>query len=200
MTDNPIVMADTGEIISGGNFHGQPVALVMDYFKVALSELGNISERRTNRLVDPYLSDLPAFLTAKGGVNSGMMISQYTAAALASENKVLAHPASADSIPTSGNQEDHVSMGTIAARQAREILDNVQLILAIELMAATQGIDFLAPSLPGKGTGAAYTYLRSIVSHLEDDRLLSPDIEAIHRIILDETLVGKVEEAVGKLN
>ena len=200
VTDNPIVMADTGEIISGGNFHGQPVALVMDYFKVAVSELGSISERRTNRLVDPYLSDLPAFLTANGGVNSGMMISQYTAAALASENKVLAHPASADSIPTSGNQEDHVSMGTIAARQAKEILDNVRLILAIELMSATQGIDFLAPSLPGKGTGVAYTYLRSIVPHLEKDRLLSPDIEAIHRAILDGTLVGRVEEVVGGLS
>ena len=199
VTDNPIVMADTGEIVSGGNFHGQPMALVMDYFKLALSEIGNISERRTNRLVDPHLSGAPAFLTAFGGVNSGMMITQYTAASLVSENKVLCHPASCDSIPTSANQEDHVSMGTIAARQAQEILENVRHVLAIELMSAIQGIDFLAPKRPGTGAAAAYEYLRGIVPHLDEDRLLSPDIEAIRAAIVDESLVGHVEAAVGVL-
>jgi len=200
VTDNPIVMADTGEIISGGNFHGQPMALVMDYFKVAISEIGNISERRTNRLVDPHLSGAPAFLTAFPGVNSGFMIAQYTAAALASENKVLCHPASCDSIPTSANQEDHVSMGTIAARQAAEILGNVRHILAIELLAAAQGVDFLAPKRPGTGTGAAYDYLRTKVTHLGEDRLLSPDIEAVYGVIVDETLVQTVEAAVGTIH
>lgn len=200
VTDNPIVMADTGEIISGGNFHGQPIALVMDYLKISVSEIGNISERRINRLVDPHLSGLPAFLATNGGVNSGMMIAQYTAAALVSENKVLAHPASVDSVPTSANQEDHVSMGTIAARQAAEILGNVRLVLAIELMAAAQGADFLNPSGLGRGTKAAYSCIRKAVAKLEDDRLLSPDIEAIHDIILNESLVGVVEAEVGLLN
>ena len=199
VTDNPIVMADTGEIVSGGNFHGQPVALVMDYFKIALSEIGNISERRINRLVDPHLSGGPAFLTAFPGVNSGLMITQYTAASLVSENKVLAHPASVDSIPTSASQEDHVSMGTIAARQAREILENVRYILSIELLAAAQGIDFLRPKRPGRGSGAAYDHLRRIVFHLDEDRLLSPDIAAIHGAIVDETLVREVEAVLGAL-
>jgi len=200
VTDNPIVMADTGEIISGGNFHGQPMALVMDYLKLAISEIGNISERRMNRLVDPHLSGgLPAFLTANGGVNSGHMIAQYTSAALVSENKVLVHPASADSVPTSANQEDHVSMGTIAARQAREILGNVQHILAIELMSAAQGVDFLEHR-PGKGTGAAYDLIRTVVTHMEEDRLLHPDMEAVHRLVVDESLVQAVEAAVGTLH
>jgi len=139
-TDNPLVFED--EVISGGNFHGQPLALIMDYMSIALSELANISERRTERLVNPALSNgLPAFLTRDGGLNSGLMIAQYTAAALVSENKSLAHPASVDSIPTSANQEDHVSMGTIGARKARTILQNVRRVLAIELLCAAQGID-----------------------------------------------------------
>ena len=199
VTDNPIVMADTGEIISGGNFHGQPVALVMDYLKNALAEIGNISERRINRLVDPHLSGLPAFLTSEGGVNSGLMIAQYTAAALVSENKVLAHPASVDSIPTSANQEDHVSMGTIAARQAREILENVKHILAIEMMAATQGIDFIEGSKPGKGTHAAYKCIRAVVSYLTNDRILHTDFDKILRLINDESLVLEVENTIGTL-
>jgi len=199
VTDNPLVMADTGEIISGGNFHGQPVALVMDYLKIALAEIGNISERRTSRLVDNKLSDLPAFLTSYPGVNSGFMILQYTAASLVSENKVLAHPASVDSIPTSANQEDHVSMGTIAARQAREILENVQYVLAIEILAAAQGIDFLSSDSPGIGTGAVHKAVRSIVSHLEDDRVLSPDILAIRDAIRDESIIEAAEKAVGEL-
>lgn len=200
VTDNPIVMPDTGEVISGGNFHGQPIALVMDYLKAAVAEIGNISERRLSRLVDSNLSDLPAFLTAYPGVNSGFMILQYTAASLVSENKVLAHPASVDSIPTSANQEDHVSMGTIAARQAREILDNVCHVLAIEIMAAAQGIDFLSPFTPGDGTFAAHRYVRKRVAHLDDDRILSPDIVKIFDVIRDGTLVSEVEDKAGQLN
>lgn len=198
-TDNPLIMPDTGEAISGGNFHGQPVALVMDYLKLALSEIGNISERRINRLLDSHLSELPAFLTAYPGENSGLMITQYTAAALISENKVLVHPASADSIPTSANQEDHVSMGTIAARQAGEILDNVCYVLAIECLAAAQGIDFLAPLTPGAGTGIAHQSIRKMVSHLDEDRVPAPDIQTIYRLILDGSLVQDVEKVVGPL-
>ena len=199
VTDNPIVMADTGEIISGGNFHGQPVALVMDYLKIALAELGNISERRISRLIDRSLSDLPAFLTSYPGVNSGFMILQYTAASLVSENKVLSHPASVDSIPTSANQEDHVSMGTIAARQAREILENVQYVLAIELLAAAQGIDFLRPQIPGLGTGAVHAALRSLVAHLDEDRILNPDILAIRDAVNSAVILDAAEQAVGEL-
>ena len=197
VTDNPIVMADTGEIISGGNFHGQPIALVMDYLKIAISELGNISERRINRLVDHNLSDLPAFLTAYPGVNSGYMIPQYTAASLVSENKVLAHPASVDSIPTSANQEDHVSMGTIGARQAEEILVNVQNVLAIEIMIGLQGIDFLQPMLPGIGVKAVHSYIRKLVPHLNEDRIISPDIQTIHKTIIDGSLISCAEQSIG---
>jgi histidine ammonia-lyase len=192
-------MPDTGEILSGGNFHGQPVALVMDHLKVALSEIGNISERRINRLVDPSLSALPSFLTAYPGVNSGFMILQYTAASLVSENKVLTHPASADSIPTSANQEDHVSMGTIAARQAREILENVKYVLAIELMAAAQGVDFLAPMTPGLGTAAVHRHLRTLVPRLEEDRILTPDILTVRRAVTDGSLLAAVEAETGAL-
>jgi histidine ammonia-lyase len=199
VTDNPLVMADTGEIISGGNFHGQPIALVMDYLKIAVAEQGNISERRISRLVDRSLSDLPAFLTAYPGVNSGFMILQYTAASLVSENKVLAHPASVDSIPTSANQEDHVSMGTIAARQAREILENVQYVLAIEILAAAQGIDFLNPDLPGRGTGAVHAAVRSLVPHLDEDRVLNPDIMTIRDAIRSAFILEAAEQAVGEL-
>ena len=199
VTDNPLVMADTGDIISGGNFHGQPIALVMDYLKIAISEIGNISERRISRLVDPKLSELPAFLTAYPGVNSGFMILQYTAASLVSENKVLAHPASVDSIPTSANQEDHVSMGTIACRQAREILDNVRCVIAIEILAAVQGIDFHAEYKPGKGTQAVHKAVRSLVPHLGEDRILHPDIMKILEALKNETLLKAAEEAVGEL-
>lgn len=198
-TDNPLIMPETGEAISGGNFHGQPIALVMDYLKLALAELGNISERRTNRLLDVHLSELPAFLTAYPGVDSGLMITQYVAAALVSENKVLVHPASADSIPTSANQEDHVSMGTIAARQSREILDNVCNVLAIEMLAAAQGIDFLAPLTPGNGTQKAHQIIRSIVPHLDEDRVPAPDIKNLHDLICSGTLVKEVESVIGML-
>jgi histidine ammonia-lyase len=159
-TDNPLVFEH--EVISGGNFHGQPLALVLDYLGIAIAELANISERRCERLVNPALSNgLPAFLTRDGGLNSGYMIAQYTAAALVSENKVLAHPASVDSIPTSANQEDHVSMGTIGARKARAILQNARRVLAIELLCAAQGLDLRTGVCPEAMTGERMLTLTS---------------------------------------
>lgn len=198
-TDNPLIFPDTGEVISGGNFHGQPVALVMDYLKTALAEIGSISERRVNRMLDAHLSDLPPFLTAYPGVDSGLMITQYTAAALVSENKVLAHPACVDSIPTSANQEDHVSMGTIAARQAREILENVRHVIAIEMLVAAQGLDFLKPLEPGAGVRAAHQAVRSAVPHLEEDRVPAEDIATVYKLLVGGEIVDQVESAVGGL-
>ena len=198
-TDNPLIFPDTGEVISGGNFHGQPVALVMDYLKTALAEIGSISERRVNRMLDAHLSDLPPFLTAYPGVDSGLMITQYTAAALVSENKVLAHPACVDSIPTSANQEDHVSMGTIAARQAREILENVRHVIAIEMLVAAQGLDFLKPLEPGTGVRAAHQAIRSAVPHLEEDRVPAEDIATVYQLLVSEAIVNHVEAVVGNL-
>lgn len=198
-TDNPLILPDTGEVISGGNFHGQPVALVMDHMKIAVAEIGSISERRTNRMLDAHLSELPPFLTAYPGVDSGLMITQYTAAALVSENKVLAHPACVDSIPTSANQEDHVSMGTIAARQAREILENVRHVVAIEMLVATQGLDFLRPLEPGTGVRAAYGTIRSKIPHLEEDRVPAEDIALVYKQLVDGSIVAAAESASGRL-
>jgi histidine ammonia-lyase len=155
VTDNPIIFPETKEGISGGNFHGQPMALAFDFLGIALAELANISERRIERLVNPALSGLPAFLVDHGGLNSGYMIVQYSAAALVSENKILAHPASVDSIPSSANQEDHVSMGTIAARKAKEIMENVRRVLATEILCACQGIDLRGNKGLGAGTKTA---------------------------------------------
>ncbi|MEI8133778.1 MAG: histidine ammonia-lyase [bacterium] len=179
-TDNPLIIPSVdgiGSYLEGGNFHGEPLALALDYLAIAISELANISERRTERLVNGALSyGLPRFLTSKGGLHSGFMIAQYTAAALVSENKVLSHPASVDSIPTSANQEDHNSMGSVAALKLEQVVDNVQSVIAIEMLCAAQGIDFLKPLRPGKGSGAGYEAVRSIVPFLEDDRNLSIDI------------------------
>ncbi|HYW50929.1 MAG TPA: histidine ammonia-lyase, partial [Gemmatimonadaceae bacterium] len=199
VTDNPLVFADTDDVISAGNFHGQPVALVMDYAKVAIAELANISERRVEHMLDPAVSGLPAFLSRQGGLNSGLMISQYTAASLVSENKVLAHPASVDSIPTSANQEDHVSMGTTSARQCAMILDNATWVLAIELLNAAQALDFHQPLVPGPGVGAARDALRQVVPPLDTDRVLTPDLEAVRAIMLDGVLRQSVEQAIGTL-
>jgi histidine ammonia-lyase len=199
VTDNPLVFADTDQVISAGNFHGQPIALVMDYAKVAIAELANISERRIEHMLDPAVSGLPAFLSRQGGLNSGLMISQYTAASLVSENKVLAHPASVDSIPTSANQEDHVSMGTTSARQCAMILENATWVVAIELLNAAQALDFHHPLRPGAGVGAARDAIRRVVPTLESDRMLTPDLEAVRRIMLDGSLTASVEQAVGTL-
>jgi histidine ammonia-lyase len=198
-TDNPLVFTDDRAVVSGGNFHGQPIALAMDFLGIALSELANISERRVNRLVNPHLSGLPAFLTTEGGLESGMMIAQYTAAALVSENKVLAHPASVDSIPTSADQEDHVSMGTIAARKASFILGNVKNAIAIEYMCAAQGIDLLAPLKASKPLETAKSAIRKVVPKLEDDRALSPDIEKIRNLMDEGKIVASTEKISGPL-
>jgi histidine ammonia-lyase len=199
-TDNPIIFPDEEDVISGGNFHGQPIALPMDFLGIALSELANISERRLERLVNPSLSNgLPAFLTSKGGVNSGFMIVQYSAASLVSENKVLAHPASVDSIPSSANQEDHVSMGTIAARKAMEILKNARKVIAMELMAACQAIDLRGKDKLGKGTEVAYKTLRREVRELNEDRIMYLDINKSEDIIRTNVILDEVEAVIGKL-
>lgn len=199
VTDNPIVFADTNEAISGGNFHGQPMALSFDFLGIALSEIADIAERRIERMVNSSLSGLPSFLVERGGVNSGFMIVQYTAAALVSENKVLAHPASVDSIPSSANQEDHVSMGTIAARKAREILENVRRVLAIELMCACQAIDLRGDKGMGIGTRAAYDCVRAKIPFLTEDRPLYDDINRSEDLIVNGSLVAAVEQAAGKM-
>ncbi len=199
VTDNPLVFADTDDVISAGNFHGQPVALVMDYAKIAIAELANISERRVEHMLDPAVSGLPAFLSRQGGLNSGLMISQYTAASLVSENKVLAHPASVDSIPTSANQEDHVSMGTTSARQCAMILENATWVIAIELLNAAEALDFHQPVRPGPGVGAARDALRAVVPPLEGDRMLTPDLEAVRALMFSGELRDAVERAIGAL-
>ncbi|MDI6705823.1 MAG: histidine ammonia-lyase [Bacillota bacterium] len=194
-TDNPLIFPDSGDVLSGGNFHGEPVALAMDFLGIALSELGNISERRLERLVNPQLSNgLPAFLTKHGGLNSGFMITQYSAASLVSENKVLAHPASVDSIPSSANQEDHVSMGTIASRKAMEIKDNVAAILAIELLAAAQAIDLRGNRKLGEGTQALYDMIREVVPPLENDRIMHRDMEKAVGLVNSGRLVETAEK------
>jgi histidine ammonia-lyase len=175
-TDNPMVFVEEGELISGGNFHGQSAAFLMDFLKIAVAELGNISERRTERLVNPALSELPPFLVQEGGLNSGLMVSQVTAAALVSENKVLCHPASIDSIPTSGNKEDHVSMGTISARNALEVVDNVEAILAVEMIAAAQALEFLKPLKPAKSLIPVVSKIREDIPPWDQDRNMAADI------------------------
>ena len=199
VTDNPILFPEDGVVFSGGNFHGQPMALPFDFLGIALAEIANSSERRIERLVNPQLSGLPAFLTPFGGLHSGFMIAQYAAAALVSENKVLAHPASVDSIPSSANQEDHVSMGTIAARKAKEILFNAQNVIAIELLCAAQAIDFSDADKLGKGTKAAYDVVRANVPKIEEDRVMNVDFNKIYDIIKSNQIVKEVESALGEL-
>ena len=199
VTDNPLILADDDEVVSAGNFHGQPLALVADYAAIAMAELASISERRIEQLVNPALSGLPAFLTPRGGLNSGLMVAQYTAAALVSENKVLAHPASVDSIPTSANQEDHVSMGAWASRKLHSVLDNLAYVLAIELLAGAQAIDFRAPLKPSVGVTAAHTHVRTLVAELTVDRYLKPELDALHASVVDGSLLAAVEAATGSL-
>jgi histidine ammonia-lyase len=176
-TDNPLVFADTGELLSGGNFHGQSVAMALDFLAIAMTNLATIAERRIDRLVNPDLTyGLPPFLTSDAGVNSGFMMAQVTAAALASECKVLSHPASVDTIPTDGNKEDVVPMAMGAAWKLRRIIGNVRNVLAIELMCAAQGLDFRAPLKAGRGAAAGHRIVRELVRPLERDRVLSTDI------------------------
>jgi histidine ammonia-lyase len=200
-TDNPLVLVDDELLVSNGNFHGQPLAFALDALAMAVSELANISERRLERLVNPNLSDgLPAFLTTDGGLNSGFMIPQYVAASLVSENKVLCHPASVDSIPTSAGQEDHVSMGNAAGLKAWQVLANAERALAIELLAGAQGVEFLAPLEPGAGVAATRAYVRMLSPRLDDDRPLGGDIEAVAAAIRDGSLASAVETEVGELS
>lgn len=194
-TDNPIITKD-GDVISGGNFHGEPMALSFDFLGIAVAELANISERRLERLINYQLNDLPAFLVKHGGLNSGFMITQYAAASLVSENKVLAHPASVDSIPSSANQEDHVSMGTIAARKSAEIISNVRRVLATEIMAACQAIDFREGFKLGEGTEEAYKLVREHVDFIEHDKVMFTEIDKCEKLIKTGELVGKVESIV----
>lgn len=190
VTDNPLVFAEDNEILSGGNFHAEPVALAADALAIACSEIGALSERRMALLIDQNLSNLPAFLVDNGGVNSGFMLAQVTAAALASENKSLAHPASVDSLPTSANQEDHVSMATFAARRLLELSENTAHIVAVELLAAAQGVDFRRPLKSSDTLEALHSKVRETVSFYSEDRYFSPDIEAIGRLILDAQLTS----------
>jgi histidine ammonia-lyase len=199
-TNNPLVFSDSGDFLLGGNFHGQPVALALDFMAMAVAELANIAERRIERLVNPMLSGLPAFLVRDGGLNSGFMIAQYTAAALVSENKVLAHPACVDSIPTSANKEDHVSMGTIAARKCRQIVANAENVVAIELLCAAQALDLFTNLKPGRGTMAAYKAIRKHLSHLDQDRVLADDIARMRGLMHTDWILKAVEKQIGALN
>ena len=199
-TDNPMVFADGGDIVSGGNFHGEPVALAADMLSIATAELGAISERRTERLVNPALSGLPAFLTRRGGLESGLMMAQVTAAALASENKSLAHPASVDSIPTSANKEDHVSMGPIAARKAARVVANVRRILAVELVAACDALDLLRPVRSSAPLMAVHARVREVIPERDGDRPLSPDIEAAAALVAAGEVASTAEAVCGNLD
>ncbi|TXS96064.1 histidine ammonia-lyase [Parahaliea maris] len=198
VSDNPLVFSDSGDILSGGNFHAEPVAMAADMLAIALAEIGSLSERRMALLIDSSLSGLPPFLVENGGVNSGFMIAQVTSAALASENKTLAHPASIDSLPTSANQEDHVSMATFAGRRLADIFENVAGILAVEWLAAAQGLDFRRPLTASEPLEGAHALLRGAVPFYDKDRYFAPDIAAATALIaagelaagLDETLLG----------
>ncbi|MCD0157595.1 histidine ammonia-lyase [Deinococcus sp. 6GRE01] len=194
VTDNPLIFPDTGDVVSGGNFHGQPLAVTIDALKVAVAELGSISERRCEQLLNPALSGLPGFLAPQGGLNSGFMIAQYTAAALVSENKVLAHPASVDTIPTSANQEDHVSMGAHGARQLRAILENVQNVIGIELLCAAQALDFQNLHA-GRGAQAAWEHIRAHIPNMSRDRYYRPDLLKIVEMVRSGELLRVAREA-----
>jgi histidine ammonia-lyase len=202
VNDNPLIFNEDASVCSAGNFHGQPVALALDHLALATAELGNISERRCARLLDQRDNrGLPAFLVSDGGLNTGFMITQYTAAALASENKSLAHPASVDSIPTSANQEDHNSMGSIAARHARAIVDNVMNIIAIELLCACQALDFrLREDLrPGAGARAVFEAVRAVVPRMDRDREIHGDIRAIAELVASGAVAAVADQAIGGL-
>ncbi|ASD63069.1 histidine ammonia-lyase [Bdellovibrio bacteriovorus] len=198
-TDNPLVFADANKVLSCGNFHGMPVAHAMDFAGIALSSQASISECRISKMISTQMSELPPFLTPNGGLNSGHMIVQVAAASLVSENKVLAHPASVDSIPTSAEKEDHVSMGTIAARKFAQILRNAENVVAMELLSATQALDLLAPLKPSAAVKAAHEHIRKTVPFAKEDRIFSKDVEAIKAMMVSGELMAVVENAVGKL-
>ncbi len=198
-TDNPLIFADRKIHLEGGNFHGQPIALAADFLAIALAELANISERRTDQMMHSDVNELPRFLTRHGGVNSGMMILQYVAASLVSENKVLAHPASVDSIPTSAGKEDHNSMGSIAAQKLWQVLKNTQAVVAVELLVAAQGLEFHRPLKSSRGLEAAHRLVRKHIKPLEVDRVLDEDIQKAVSLVESGDLLRAVETAVGRL-
>jgi histidine ammonia-lyase len=198
-TDNPLVFAKEGKILSCGNFHGEPVAFALDFMGIAISALASISECRIEKLINPSMSSLPAFLAPKGGLNSGHMIVQVAAASLVSENKILAHPASVDSIPTSADKEDHVSMGTIAARKFLAITKNAENIVAMEMLSATQALDMLKPLKAAGAVDKALQVIRGKVPFAEEDRVFSKDIEAIRELIQSGTLMDMIHKTVGEL-
>lgn len=201
VTDNPLIFPESEDVLSGGNFHGQPIALPMDFFGIAVSELASISERRSARMVDHHLSNgLPPFIIKDSGVNSGFMITQYTQAAVVSENKTLAHPASVDSIPTSANQEDHVSMGYWASLKATRILRNAEKVLGIEALSAAQALDFSAPLKAGKGTQAAYAAIREVIPFVEKDQYLHPLVESAVDLVRNGRILSAAQGAVGDLD
>ncbi len=194
VSDNPLVFPDTGEILSGGNFHAEPVAIIADGLAIATAETGSISERRTAMLIDSHHSGLPPFLIEDAGVHSGFMIAHVTAAALTSENKMLSHPASVDSIPTSANQEDHVSMATHGARRLLDMTDNLSAIIAIELLAAAQGIDFHRPLQTSAKLEQTHRFVRKHVKYLDQDRFFAPDIAAIKHLVLNGEFIDNLEQ------
>jgi len=198
-TDNPLIFPESGDILSGGNFHGHPVALTLDALAMALAGLCGFSERRIERLVNPQLSDLPAFLVKSSGLHSGFMVAQIAAASLVSEAKLLASPASVDSIPTSGSKEDFVSMGWLAAVKLAQIVDRLAAILALEFLCAAQGLDFLLPLKPGRGVLSVYELLRRHVTHLEEDRVLRHDLDRILPLLEDGSLLAAAEGVAGPL-
>ncbi len=198
-TDNPLVFAEDGKILSCGNFHGEPVAFAMDFAAIAISAMGAISECRIEKLINPAMSGLPAFLAPDGGLNSGHMIVQVAAASLVSENKILSHPASVDSIPTSADKEDHVSMGTIAARKFGQIVDNVENIIAMEFLSATQALDFLKPLTPSSTVLEAYKTIRKEVPFAKEDRVFAKDVQKIRQMMKTETLISTIHSTVGDL-
>jgi histidine ammonia-lyase len=198
-TDNPLVFADDDKILSCGNFHGEPVAFVLDYLAIAVSASASISECRIEKLINPAMSDLPAFLAPVGGLNSGLMMVQVSAAALVSENKILSHPASVDSIPTSADKEDHVSMGTIAARKLGAIVTNAENVLAMELLAACQALDLLKPLEPASAVKACYDIIRTRVPFAKEDRIFAKDILSIRNLINSGEISRAVNKSVGEL-
>lgn len=195
-TDNPLVLPERGELISAGNFHGEYPAKACDYLAIAIHEIASMSERRTERLVNPALSELPAFLTKDGGLNSGFMMAHCTAAALVSENKVLCHPASIDSLTTSAGQEDHVSMGGFAARKALTVVENVERVIAIELLAACQAIEFLRPLKTTSPLEEVIKVVRAKVAPWDKDRFMSPDIEAATELLKDNKIWNAVRHHI----
>lgn len=199
VTDNPLVFIETGDVISGGNFHGEALALCMDYLAMGLSEICNIAERRVEKMMNPHFSDLPAFLVKDSGLNSGLMIAHVTMAALASENKYLCHPASVDSIPTSTDKEDHVSMGVTSGRKLHEVVENVQHGLAIELLCNTQGLEFLRPLKTSPSLERVYSVIRRHVQPITQDRTFHQDIAKITQLLQSDELINEVEAVTGPL-